>query len=44
MAIDRVRHRRFDPGALRDLQVDVVLAAPGGEPGVTDRLLQTPRP
>jgi len=34
----------FDPGALRDLQVDVVLAAPGGEPGVTDRLLQTIKP
>ncbi|TDU89076.1 L-ascorbate metabolism protein UlaG (beta-lactamase superfamily) [Kribbella voronezhensis] len=34
----------FDPGALRDLQVDVVLAAPGGEPGVTDRLLATLKP
>ncbi|MET7282335.1 MBL fold metallo-hydrolase [Kribbella sp. NPDC005582] len=34
----------FDPIALRDLQVDVVLAAPGGEPGVTDRLLQTIKP
>lgn len=34
----------FDPGALRDLQVDVVLAAPGGEPGITDRLLQTIKP
>ena len=34
----------FDPSALRDLQVDVVLAAPGGEPGVTDRLLQTIKP
>jgi L-ascorbate metabolism protein UlaG (beta-lactamase superfamily) len=34
----------FDPIALRDLQVDVVLAAPGGEPGVTDRLLQTLKP
>jgi len=34
----------FDPGALKDLQVDVVLAAPGGEPGVTDRLLQTLAP
>jgi L-ascorbate metabolism protein UlaG (beta-lactamase superfamily) len=34
----------FDPGALRDLQVDVVLAAPGGEPGVTDRLLSTIKP
>jgi len=34
----------FDPGALRDLQVDVVLAAPGGEPGVTDRLLETIKP
>ncbi|GAA1589031.1 MBL fold metallo-hydrolase [Kribbella sancticallisti] len=34
----------FDPHALRDLQVDVVLAAPGGEPGVTDRLLQTIKP
>ena len=31
----------FDPAALRDLAPDVVLAAPGGEPGVTDRLLQT---
>ncbi|MEV8378460.1 MBL fold metallo-hydrolase [Kribbella sp. NPDC056861] len=31
----------FDPVSLRDLEVDVVLAAPGGEPGVTDRLLQT---
>jgi len=34
----------FDPGALRELQVDVVLAAPGGEPGVTDRLLATLKP
>lgn len=34
----------FDPGALRDLEVDVVMAAPGGEPGVTDRLLQTIKP
>jgi L-ascorbate metabolism protein UlaG (beta-lactamase superfamily) len=34
----------FDPGALRGLQVDVVLAAPGGEPGVTDRLLATLQP
>ena len=34
----------FDPIALRDLQVDVVLAAPGGEPGITDRLLQTIKP
>lgn len=34
----------FDPVALKDLQVDVVLAAPGGEPGVTDRLLQTIKP
>ncbi|HWD80470.1 MAG TPA: MBL fold metallo-hydrolase [Kribbella sp.] len=34
----------FDPNALRDLQVDVVLAAPGGEPGITDRLLQTVKP
>lgn len=34
----------FDPVALRDLQVDVVLAAPGGEPGLTDRLLQTIKP
>ncbi|MGZ0149020.1 MBL fold metallo-hydrolase [Kribbella sp. WER1] len=34
----------FDPIALRDLQVDVVLAAPGGEPGITDRLLQTLKP
>lgn len=34
----------FDPDALRDLQVDVVLAAPGGEPGVTDRLLRTIKP
>ena len=34
----------FDPSALRDLQVDVVLAAPGGEPGLTDRLLQTIKP
>ena len=34
----------FDPVALKDLQVDVVLAAPGGEPGVTDRLFQTIKP
>ncbi|WBQ04726.1 MBL fold metallo-hydrolase [Kribbella sp. CA-293567] len=34
----------FDPASLRDLQVDVVLAAPGGEPGVTDRLLSTIKP
>lgn len=34
----------YDPVSLRDLQVDVVLAAPGGEPGVTDRLLQTIKP
>jgi L-ascorbate metabolism protein UlaG (beta-lactamase superfamily) len=34
----------FDPIALRDLQVDVVLAAPGGEPGITDRLLRTIKP
>jgi L-ascorbate metabolism protein UlaG (beta-lactamase superfamily) len=34
----------FDPNALRDLQVDVVLAAPGGEPGITDRLLRTIKP
>jgi hypothetical protein len=34
----------FDPIALRDLEVDVVLAAPGGEPGVTDRLLRTIKP
>ncbi|MEV6283066.1 MBL fold metallo-hydrolase [Kribbella sp. NPDC051770] len=34
----------FDPVALKDLQVDVVLAAPGGEPGVTDRLLSTIKP
>ncbi|MFB6720160.1 MBL fold metallo-hydrolase [Kribbella sp. NPDC056345] len=34
----------FDPNALRDLQVDVLLAAPGGEPGITDRLLQTINP
>ena len=34
----------FDANELRDLQVDVVLAAPGGEPGVTDRLLQTIKP
>ena len=31
----------FDPNALRGLQVDVAFAAPGGEPGITDRLLQT---
>ncbi|MEU8223467.1 MBL fold metallo-hydrolase [Kribbella sp. NPDC048915] len=31
----------FDPNALRDLEVDVVFAAPGGEPGITDRLLRT---
>jgi L-ascorbate metabolism protein UlaG (beta-lactamase superfamily) len=34
----------FDPNALEDLQVDVVLAAPGGEPGITDRLLHTIKP
>jgi L-ascorbate metabolism protein UlaG (beta-lactamase superfamily) len=34
----------FDPNALRDLQVDVVMIAPGGEPGVTDRLFQTIKP
>ncbi|MFI6678682.1 MBL fold metallo-hydrolase [Kribbella sp. NPDC050470] len=34
----------FDPNALRDLQVDVVFAAPGGEPGITDRLLRTIKP
>ncbi|TDW90476.1 L-ascorbate metabolism protein UlaG (beta-lactamase superfamily) [Kribbella pratensis] len=34
----------FDPNALRGLQVDIVLAAPGGEPGITDRLLQTIKP
>ncbi|TCC54019.1 MBL fold metallo-hydrolase [Kribbella capetownensis] len=34
----------FDPNALRDLEVDVVLAAPGGEPGITDRLLRTIKP
>jgi L-ascorbate metabolism protein UlaG (beta-lactamase superfamily) len=34
----------FDPVAMKDLQVDVVLAAPGGEPGVTDRLLATLKP
>jgi hypothetical protein len=34
----------FDPGALKGLQVDMVLAAPGGEPGVTDRLVQTLAP
>ncbi|HEY4570841.1 MAG TPA: MBL fold metallo-hydrolase [Kribbella sp.] len=34
----------FDPNALRGLQVDVVFAAPGGEPGITDRLLQTIKP
>ncbi|WP_238177207.1 MBL fold metallo-hydrolase [Kribbella sp. VKM Ac-2566] len=34
----------FAPNALRGLQVDVVLAAPGGEPGITDRLLQTIKP
>jgi L-ascorbate metabolism protein UlaG (beta-lactamase superfamily) len=34
----------FDPNALRGLQVDVVLAAPGGEPGISDRLLQTIKP
>ncbi|MFD3405359.1 MBL fold metallo-hydrolase [Kribbella sp. NPDC058693] len=34
----------FDPNALRDLQVDVVFAAPGGEPGITDRLMQTIKP
>ncbi|MFI5696788.1 MBL fold metallo-hydrolase [Kribbella sp. NPDC051586] len=34
----------FDPNALRDLQVDVVFAAPGGEPGITDHLLRTIKP
>ncbi|TCO43664.1 L-ascorbate metabolism protein UlaG (beta-lactamase superfamily) [Kribbella antiqua] len=34
----------FDPNALKDLRVDVVLAAPGGEPGITDRLLTTIKP
>jgi L-ascorbate metabolism protein UlaG (beta-lactamase superfamily) len=34
----------FDPNALRGLQVDVVFAAPGGEPGITDRLLRTIKP
>ncbi|MEV4266673.1 MBL fold metallo-hydrolase [Kribbella sp. NPDC049584] len=34
----------FDPNALRDLQVDAIFAAPGGEPGITDRLLQTIKP
>ncbi|MEV5964513.1 MBL fold metallo-hydrolase [Kribbella sp. NPDC051952] len=34
----------FDPNALRGLQVDVAFAAPGGEPGITDRLLQTIKP
>jgi L-ascorbate metabolism protein UlaG (beta-lactamase superfamily) len=34
----------FDPNALRDLEVDVLFAAPGGEPGITDRLLQTIKP
>jgi hypothetical protein len=34
----------FDPNALRDLDVDVIFAAPGGEPGITDRLLQTIKP
>ncbi|TWD81401.1 L-ascorbate metabolism protein UlaG (beta-lactamase superfamily) [Kribbella amoyensis] len=34
----------FDPISLKDLEVDVVLAAPGGEPGVTDRLLATLKP
>ncbi|MEU4193303.1 MBL fold metallo-hydrolase [Kribbella sp. NPDC026611] len=34
----------FDPHALRDLEVDVVFAAPGGEPGITDRLLSTIKP
>lgn len=34
----------FDPNALRDLQVDVLFAAPGGEPGITDRLLRTINP
>nr|WP_167217757.1 MBL fold metallo-hydrolase [Kribbella shirazensis] len=34
----------FDPHALQGLQVDVVLAAPGGEPGITDRLLRTIKP
>jgi L-ascorbate metabolism protein UlaG (beta-lactamase superfamily) len=34
----------FDPNALSGLQVDVVFAAPGGEPGITDRLLRTLKP
>lgn len=34
----------FDPNALRGLEVDVVLAAPGGEPGITDLLLRTIKP
>ncbi|WP_319041853.1 MBL fold metallo-hydrolase [Kribbella solani] len=34
----------FDPNALRGLQVDVIFAAPGGEPGITDRLLRTIKP
>ena len=34
----------FDQNALRDLQVDVVFAAPGGEPGITDRLFDTIKP
>ncbi len=34
----------FDPIALHNLQVDAVLAAPGGEPGITDRLLATLAP
>ena len=34
----------FDQNAVRDLQVDVVFAAPGGEPGITDRLFDTIKP
>ncbi|NOL43036.1 MBL fold metallo-hydrolase [Kribbella sandramycini] len=34
----------FDPNALRGLEVDVVFVAPGGEPGITDRLFETIRP
>jgi L-ascorbate metabolism protein UlaG (beta-lactamase superfamily) len=34
----------FDANALRGLEVDVVFAAPGGEPGITERLLRTIKP
>jgi len=34
----------FDQFALRDLEVDVVFVAPGGEPGIIDRLLRTIKP